>query len=130
MRQKMNELQPGTAATAPKQVTPGQAAQPVPQPTAATQPAVAAQPAPTPEPVVNNQEKTEAEKAARSVASKKPKKTKQTATAPAFQPLPGPDLPISADKQQRLADLLQKYKADEISPEQYHQQRAKILAEP
>jgi hypothetical protein len=45
-------------------------------------------------------------------------------------PLPPPPLPISADKQRRLADLLVKYQADTITPEQYHQQRAKILAEP
>jgi ribonuclease E len=45
--------------------------------------------------------------------------------------LPGaPPLPISADKQQRLADLLVKYKADQITPEQYHTQRAAIIAEP
>ena len=30
----------------------------------------------------------------------------------------------------RLAELLRKYKADEITPEEYHQQRAKILSEP
>ena len=29
-----------------------------------------------------------------------------------------------------LAELLKRYKADEITPEEYHQQRAKILAEP
>jgi hypothetical protein len=33
-------------------------------------------------------------------------------------------------KQQRLADLLELYKADKISPAEYHAQRAKILAEP
>lgn len=32
-------------------------------------------------------------------------------------------------KEQRLYELLQKYKADQISPSEYHQQRAKILAE-
>jgi hypothetical protein len=42
----------------------------------------------------------------------------------------GPAVPISGDKQQRLAALLQQYRADQITPEQYHQQRAKILAEP
>jgi hypothetical protein len=49
--------------------------------------------------------------------------------ASSFQPLPAPALPISNDKQQRLKDLLSKYRADEITPEQYHQERAKILAE-
>lgn len=33
-------------------------------------------------------------------------------------------------KQQRLLDLLQRYKADQIDPYQYHEQRAEILAEP
>lgn len=41
-----------------------------------------------------------------------------------------PPLPISADKEQRLQDLLVKYRADQITPEQYHTQRAAILAEP
>ena len=44
-------------------------------------------------------------------------------------PIPAPPLPISADKQQRLKELLQKYRADQITPEQYHTERAKILAE-
>jgi hypothetical protein len=45
-----------------------------------------------------------------------------------FPPLEGPAVPFSADKSQRLADLLQKYKADQITPEEYHTERAKILA--
>ena len=47
--------------------------------------------------------------------------------SPSPQP---PPLPISIAKQQRLAELLRKYKADEITPAQYHQERARILAEP
>jgi hypothetical protein len=47
-----------------------------------------------------------------------------------FQTLEAPAAPISGDKQQRLAALLQQYKADQLTPEQYHTQRAKILAEP
>jgi hypothetical protein len=46
-----------------------------------------------------------------------------------FPPLVGPPLPIAADKQQRLSVLLQKYRADQITPEQYHVERAKILGE-
>jgi hypothetical protein len=46
-----------------------------------------------------------------------------------FQPLPAPESPLTADKRQRLAVLLQKYKADQITPEQYHAERAKILNE-
>jgi hypothetical protein len=47
-----------------------------------------------------------------------------------FVPLARPESPLSPDKQQRLAELLRKYRADEVSPEQYHAERAKILAEP
>jgi len=48
-------------------------------------------------------------------------------TAPSYS---APSLPISADKQQRLNDLLNKYRADQITPGDYHAQRAAILAEP
>jgi|GEM_PF-1402859 len=33
-------------------------------------------------------------------------------------------------KEEKLAELLRRYRADEITPHQYHQERAKILAEP
>ena len=45
----------------------------------------------------------------------------------AFPSLEGPPLPISADKQQSLKDLLQKYLADQITPAEYHARRANIL---
>jgi hypothetical protein len=45
-----------------------------------------------------------------------------------FPPLPAPPLPISTEKQQKLNALLQRYKVDLISPEQYQTERAKILA--
>jgi hypothetical protein len=60
----------------------------------------------------------------------------QPATAPApaainarseFAPIAAPVSPIGAGKQQKLVDLLAKYKADQISPEEYHRQRAAIL---
>jgi hypothetical protein len=41
-----------------------------------------------------------------------------------------PALPIAASKATRLQALLTKYQADQISPEDYHKQRAAILAEP
>jgi hypothetical protein len=50
--------------------------------------------------------------------------------APGFPPIQGPPPAISADKQGRLDELLRKYRADQITPEEYHQQRAKIIAEP
>jgi hypothetical protein len=97
-----------------------------------TQPA-ATKPPPTP--------RTKAEDAAKVQAQKKSKETtmpseekqvKQSSTGKGtvFTPIKAPPLPISADKQSRLADLLRKYQADQLTPEQYHQQRAKILAEP
>jgi hypothetical protein len=46
------------------------------------------------------------------------------------QPIEAPPLPIPADKEQRLQELLKKYKADQLTPEQYQKERAKILAEP
>lgn len=46
-----------------------------------------------------------------------------------YPPLSGPEPAISAEKDQRLERLLRAYQQDQISPEQYHEQRAKILAE-
>src|SRR6185295_14136863 len=45
-----------------------------------------------------------------------------------FSPIAAPPLPVSGAKQVRLADLLRQYKADAITPEQYHKERAKVLA--
>ena len=59
-----------------------------------------------------------------------PRKPKVAKGQQPFPPIPGPGTAVSADKQQRLAELLRKYKADEISPEEYHQQRAKVMSEP
>ncbi|HEX4644931.1 MAG TPA: hypothetical protein VH598_04920 [Verrucomicrobiae bacterium] len=44
--------------------------------------------------------------------------------------LVAPPTNLSGSKEQRLGQLLQQYKADQITPAQYHEQRAKILAEP
>lgn len=57
-------------------------------------------------------------KAATSVVASQPQA--EPAIAPAF----------SGSKQGRLAALLQQYKADQITPQQYHMQRAAIIAEP
>ena len=40
-----------------------------------------------------------------------------------------PALPISGSKVERLSALLQQYKANQITPQQYHEARAKIIAE-
>jgi len=44
----------------------------------------------------------------------------------AFQ---APMLPVTASQQAQLLDLLAKYKANQISPEEYFKRRAEILAE-
>jgi hypothetical protein len=51
-------------------------------------------------------------------------------TPPGFKPLESPPSPLSAGKEARLAELLEQYKADKITPEEYHAKRAAILAEP
>ena len=43
---------------------------------------------------------------------------------------PTPSLAPALSKDERLMLLLARYKADQITPEQYHTQRAAILAEP
>jgi hypothetical protein len=57
-------------------------------------------------------------------------RTKPAKNTPSFPPIAAPPVPLSPDKQERLAVLLHRYQIDEISPEQYHAARAKILAEP
>src|SRR5208282_1151027 len=47
-----------------------------------------------------------------------------------LKPIQAPLLPISAAKEAQLQALLERYKADQITPGQYHTERAKILAEP
>ncbi len=43
------------------------------------------------------------------------------------QALPPPPAAVSREQQRKLDELLQRYRADQISPEQYQAQRAKIL---
>jgi hypothetical protein len=47
----------------------------------------------------------------------------------AFKPIEPLPSPVSGPKAQRLSELLRKYRADQITPEDYHKQRAAILAE-
>lgn len=49
---------------------------------------------------------------------------------PAYTPIEAPDSPLSTTKQSKLADLLARYKADTITAQEYHTQRAAILAQP
>jgi hypothetical protein len=52
------------------------------------------------------------------------------AAAPAVAPVTSVASSAAMDKHQRLAELLRRYQADEITPLQYHTERAKIVAEP
>jgi len=47
-----------------------------------------------------------------------------------LKPITAPALPISPAKNAQLQGLLERYKADQITPEQYHTERARILAQP
>jgi hypothetical protein len=112
LRQKMKDLETQPPAEVPA-VAPV-VAKPAPE----AKPEAKPQPAATPQPVVTP------------MAEKPPKKpTKVTGTS-AFPPIEGPASSVSAEKQARLDELLRKYRADQVTPEEYHQQRAKILAEP
>lgn len=51
-------------------------------------------------------------------------------TSTALKPITAPALPINMTKAGKLEWLLSQYKADQITPEEYHKQRAEILAEP
>ena len=54
----------------------------------------------------------------------------EKAAAPAGPAVPAVETKLPAPKSQRLADLLNSYRRDQITPAEYHRQRAKILAEP
>ena len=45
-----------------------------------------------------------------------------------LQPLQPPPAPVSAQQQEALQSLLQRYEADQITPDEYQAERAKILA--
>jgi hypothetical protein len=47
-----------------------------------------------------------------------------------FKPTEAPPLPITPEKQAKLDALLIQYKIDQISPAEYHKERAAILAAP
>jgi hypothetical protein len=84
----------------------------------AAKPAVAVAPPPASQPAVT------------APPSAKPAEANYAGKDLGMKPIVAPALPITASKEDRLAALLMKYKADQISPEEYHTQRAAILAEP
>jgi len=59
---------------------------------------------------------------------------KRAAKLGAGRPLPplgpAPESRLPKSKNQRLAELLERYRRDELTPADYHAQRGKILAEP
>ena len=117
LRQKMNQLE-----TQPPAPTNALASAPIPAPKAAT-------PTPAQKRVPAKLQGTNAIPA--DAQPKAQKLSQKPAKAPqAFAPIQAPPPAISASKEARLAELLRKYKADEITPEEYHQQRAKVLSEP
>lgn len=91
-------------------------------PTAASGTAVAAKAAPAPAPA----------KAAPAAAKPAPVARAHASSKPTYSAAPGEEIPspFSAAKQQRLDALLGQYKADAITPQEYHAQRAAIIAEP
>ena len=84
--------------------------------------------------------KQDAAQAAAQLKAKKEAQAAADAAKPGKMDSPGaelglhqiaaPALPIAASKENRLQTLLGKYKINQITPEEYHTQRAAILAEP
>jgi hypothetical protein len=64
------------------------------------------------------------------VKPSEPAKASSPMQNPAFPPIQAPPLPISTSKEAQLQALDAKYKADQVSPEEYFKQREAILAEP
>ncbi len=78
-----------------------------------------------------DQKAAAAEAEARNAKRGKAKPGAVTKVTPAvFAPLEAPPSAVPASKEAKLVELLRKYKADDITPEEYHKERAKILAEP
>jgi hypothetical protein len=159
LEEKMRELnaqgsQPAVASQPPV-AQPEVAAQPVSPPVVATQPpsnagsrtpeiistsrpsisapnSDANEPLPTPPPVNKSGQASQNKPQSKPQPPKRP--PTQTAQVPEprqrYTLPPGPPAPVSADKVQKLDTLLQQYRADRITPEQYQQERAKILAGP
>jgi hypothetical protein len=123
------ELQTPPAAPATPATPPVVAEPPaVPAVVVVQTPADAAQPASTNSTDADAEEKARLALLAKmAVASPQPVMTR-TVAGPV--PIVAPAIPVSMTKEMRLQALLARYKADQITPEQYHTQRAAILAEP
>lgn len=88
------------------------------------QPAAPAVPAPAPAPVAAKPPMSQLAVVAA------PAPAKNSTTTLQRIPMVAPPLPISTTKEEKLRILLAHYEADQITPEQYHEQRAAILAAP
>jgi hypothetical protein len=117
LEQKMSEMNQQNWATPP--VAPAVAPAPATPPPLQTQPVAISPVKPAPPTI-----KPEAMTPPDQVSANYPGKVL------VLQPILAPPLPISAAKEAQLQGLLQRYKTDQITPEQYHTERAKILAEP
>lgn len=87
----------------------------------------------TPAKETEAQKRQAAEKAASVQAAQKPPGKAQPPAPTKIAPTVGlevPPPPISPEKQKKLNELLEKYMADKITPEEYHRERARILSEP
>ena len=146
---------PAPAESAPAAVTP--APTPPPAAPAETVPPVATTPAPvetpadstTTTPAITQPGDSEAQARARAALNEKmaalgtpavptqpssasnasPAVNAAAAASASPAPIVAPPLPINFSKEQKLDWLLNLYKANQISPQQYHEQRAAILAE-
>ncbi len=92
----------------------------------AAQPEVVSTPANT-EPEKVEQPKVEIEQAEQPKVEKHKEVTRRK-DPNAFPPLSAPPTGLTAEQEQRLAELLEQYKADKLTPDQYHEARAKVLA--
>lgn len=73
---------------------------------------------------------TKASPAVQKIEEKKSAVAAKSETKAKAAKTPAPIAPNLTTKEGRLAELLRKYKADEITPRDYHIERAKIVAEP
>jgi hypothetical protein len=103
--------EPAAVVPVPAEAPP---ATPVPAAAAVAAPSVVA-PSPAPQPGIPNRPSQ--------VTAKVPSKEL------GLKSIESPYVPISPAQQAQLDDLLAKYKANEITPVEYHKQRAEILAQ-
>ena len=131
LREKLKELEaqqsaPSAAASRPPLVVTTPPTKPPPAAAPVTAP-------PEPNPALSPAEQKKQDAAAARAqkgAQRRAEKAGAYNRPTRFPVIDAPPVPFSADKQSRLAELLRKYQTDELTPEQYHEARAKIIAEP